>query len=387
MIVRLLPSLFLLFALLSASRTARAARLVISGNENKIDLISGAPRVIKPDAGDSLTILDYSKFPPTVQHLPDIPNTVIGPPSNIAITPDGSLALVADSLKIDPANPTNPIPETAIHVLDLTARPPQVIGQVQVGRQPSGISIASHGRLALVANRADGTVSVLAIKGREISVRQTVPVCLPAESASDVAISPDGRLALVSVQKGSHLVALELDGESVRTTGRKFSTCGQPYRVVITPDGELALTAGQGFGSGTDRDAVTVIDLKSRPMRTIDYVTVGAVPESIEISPDGKFLAVVLMEGSSLPVNDPNHRPNGELVLLERKGRTFVVVDRQPTGRIPEGVAFTSDGKYLVVQCHPDRELWTFTVRRGRLKDTGHRVKVPGMPSSLRASP
>jgi DNA-binding beta-propeller fold protein YncE len=387
MILRLRPSLILILILLAAAWPARAARLVISGNENKIDLISGAPRVIKPEAGDSLTILDYSKFPPTVQHLPDIPNTVIGPPSNIAITPDGSLALIADSLKIDPTNPTNPIPETAIHLLDLTARPPKLIGQVQAGRQPSGISIARNGRLALVANRADGTVSVLAINGTEISVRQTVSVCLPAESASDVAISPDGRLALVSVQKGSHLVVLEIDGETVRPTGRKLSTYGQPYRVVITPDGELGLTAGQGFGNGIDRDAVTVIDLKARPMRTVDYVTIGAVPESIEISPDGKLLAAVLMEGSNFAATDPKYNPHGALVLLERKGRTFAVVDRHPIGRIPEGVAFTSDGKYLVVQCHPDRELWTFSVRRGRLKDTGHRVKVPGMPSSLRASP
>jgi hypothetical protein len=55
-------------------------------------------------------------------------------------------------------------------------------------------------------------------------------------------------------------------------------------------------------------------------------------------------------------------------------------------GRIAEGVAFTSDGKYLVVQCHRHRELWVFSVERGRLKDTGERIKVPGNPSSLRAS-
>jgi len=70
--------------------------------------------------------------------------------------------------------------------------------------------------------------------------------------------------------------------------------------VVITPDGELALTAGQGYGNGIDRDAITVIDLKSKPMRTIDYIPIGTVPESIEISPDGKLLAAVVMNGSNL---------------------------------------------------------------------------------------
>jgi len=156
--------------------------------------------------------------------------------------------------------------------------------------------------------------------------------------------------------------------------------------VVITPDGELALTAGQGYGNGIDRDAISVIDLTAKPMRTLEYITVGAVPESIEISPDGKILAAVVMNGSNLGPSNPNHSARGALVLLVRRNKTFRIVEERPVGRIPEGVAFTSDGKYLVVQCHPDRELWIFSLNRGRLKDTGQRIKVPGMPSSLRAS-
>jgi sugar lactone lactonase YvrE len=93
------------------------------------------------------------------------------------------------------------------------------------------------------------------------------------------------------------------------------------------------------------------------------------------------------MSGSNLPSTDPNYSKHGELVLLKRDGKTYRLAERHPIGRIPEGVAFTSDGKYLVVQCHPDRELWIFSIKGGRAKDTGQRVQVPGMPSSLRASP
>jgi len=130
-----------------------------------------------------------------------------------------------------------------------------------------------------------------------------------------------------------------------------------------------------------------VIDLKSKPMRAVDYVPIGSVPESIEISPDGKMLAAVLMSGSNLAAKDPNHTEHGGVTLLARQGRSFAVVQELPIGRIPEGVAFTSDGNYLVVQCHADRELWIFSVKGQRLHDTGQRIKVPGMPSSLRASP
>jgi len=373
------------FLLLTLAAPA-SSQIIISGNENKIDLTSGAPKVIPPLAPDSISILNFTSFPPSVQHLSDIPNSVIGPPSNIAISQDRRIALISNALKADPQDATNWVPESFVHVLDLTANPPKVVGQVRTGRQPSGLSIAPNGKLALVANRADGTVSVLSIRDKEIAATRTVKVCEPQESVSDVAISPDGRLALASAQKGGYLSVLQIDADTVSFTGQKLSAYGQPYRVVITPDGELALTAGQGFGNGFDRDAISVIDLTARPRRTVDYIPVGAVPESIEISPDGKLLAAVVMNGSNLGPADPNRSKHGSLVLLARRGKTFRVVGEHAVGRIPEGVAFTSDGKYLIVQCHPDRELWIFSLSRGRVKDTGQRIKVPGMPSSLRAS-
>ncbi len=373
----------------TGTRTGSAASrpLVLSGNENKIDLISGTPRVVPHPSPDSISILDFSTFPPSVEHLTNVPNSVLGPPSNLAITPNGRLALIANSIRIEPERQTNWLPEDFLHLLDLTSRPPVVIGRVSAGPQPSGISIRGDGTLALVANRAGGSVSVLGIAGTHVSLRQTLKIAEPADSVSDVAISPDGRLALASVQKAGYLAVLRLDGDTLVDTGRKISTYGQPYRCVITPDGALGLTAGMGTGNGLDADALTVVDLKATPPRTVDFVTLGAVPESIELDPTGRTLAAVLMAGSNFPASDPRSAAHGELVLLRRSGGTFRVNQRLKVGRIPEGVAFTSDGKYLVVQCHPDRELWVFALKRGRAKDTGQRIRVPGLPSGLRASP
>lgn len=364
-----------------------SAQLVLSGNENKIELTSGAIRVIPATAPDSISILNFSTFPPKVQHVDNVPNTVIGPPSNIAITPDRSLALIADSVTVDPADATKWVPNSAIHVLDLEAKPPRVIAQVQAGKQPSGMSITRDGKFALVANRAEGTVTLLRIAGKEVSPVEIIKVCQPEESASDVAISPDGRLALVSAQKGGFLAVLRLENGHVESTGQKISTYGQPYRCIITPDGELGLTAGAGFGNGVDQDAITVVDLRAKPMRTIHHITIGAVPESIEISPDGKLLAAVVMNGSNLAPDHPSHTDRGALEILARRGKTFEKIKSLSVGAIPEGVAFTADGRYLVVQCHPSRELWLFRVEGERVTDTGQRIKVPGMPSSLRASP
>ncbi len=373
--------------LLVAAFSGAAGPVVISGNETKLDLTSGAAQRVTPEGPDSFTVLDFASFPPAVTHVLDVPNTVIGPPSNIAITPDGSLALMANSLRMDPSSATNWFPESAIHVVDLESRPPRVLGQVTAGLQPSGISITRDGRWALVANRAAGTISVLGIRGKQVTPLHEVKVCEPVDSVSDVAVSPDGRRVLASVQKGGYLAVLDLDGDRLTLTSRKLSVYGQPYRVVITPDGALGLTAGAGAGNGTDRDALSVVDLESTPLRTVDYVSLGAIPESFEVSPDGKLVAAVLMDGSNLAANHPDHTEAGRLVILGRRGKTYRKISEHAIGRIPEGVAFTSDGRHLVVQCHPDRELWLFSVRGTRVRDTGHRVAVPGFPSSLRASP
>ncbi len=357
-------------------------QVMLSGNENKIDLTLGGQKVILNARPDSLTLIDFSQNPPATFTTDDVPNTVIGPPSNIAISPDGKVALVANSVRVDG---DKYFPESYAHVVDLTVRPAKVVGRVKTDSQPSGVSFTPDGKLALVACRASGTVSVLGVEGTNVKLLESVKVAEAADQVSDVAVSPDGKTALASARMASCLVELAIENGKVTPTGRKISTFGQCYRVLFTPDGQLAVTAGSGFGNGSDTDAITVVEVKGRELAATDYVAIGVSPESIEISPDGKLLAAVVIEGTNWPVGDSRHGTHGALVILERQGKTFVKKQKIEVGRIPEGVAFTSDGKKIVVQCHPDRELWVFDVSGMNVKDSGVRVKVPGMPSSLRA--
>ncbi len=364
-----------------------AAQIVVSGNEAKIDLTSGTAAVVREPPPDTVSIIDFSSSPPRARHLTNISNSVIGPPSNVAITPDGRVALIADSIRVDASAASGYVPASTIHIIDLEADPPRVIGDVTAGRQPSGISIRADGRRALVANRAEGTVSLLAIEGTGVSLLQSAQVCTPAESISDVTFHPDGQSALASIQKGGYLAVLRLNGDHVETTGRKISAYGQPYRVIITPDGAVGLTAGQGFGNGPDTDALTIVDLRDHDPRTVDFVPLGSVPESFAINPKGDLVAAVVMNGSNLAAADVHHSDHGAVVLFARQGIALRRVQQIPVGRIPEGIVFTSDGRHLVVQCHPDRQLWVLDVRGGHLKDSGMRIPVPGMPSSLAAAP
>jgi DNA-binding beta-propeller fold protein YncE len=372
-----------LFLLYATTLTARAD-ILLSGNEGKYDLSSGAGRTVDNAEPDSLTILDFAVFPPRVRHVMGVANSVVGPPTNVALSPDERWALVANSVSRYTDDPQHPVPDDIVQIIDLSLAAPKIVGTVRVGKQPSGVAINRAGDLALVANRGDGTISLLAIDGTSVTVRQTLTVGEPTSEPADIAINPAGTMALVSLNKGAAVRVLRIKEGHAALEDRKLPSYGQPYHVQITPDGALGLVAGGGNQKGPDADLLTVIDLTVDPVRTIDHLTVGTGPESFDISPDGRLVAVVLMESSNIPSTDPQRTEHGRLQLWKRIGKTFSQSVDMPIGRIPEGVCFTADGRYLVVQEHAARQLAIFGVDKDDLRDTGVRVSTPGFPSSLR---
>jgi hypothetical protein len=67
------------------------------------------------------------------------------------------------------------VPDNKLFVIDLTTNPSAQIATVEVGKQPSRLSINKAGNLALVANRADNSISVLSISGKDVKLIDTVP--------------------------------------------------------------------------------------------------------------------------------------------------------------------------------------------------------------------
>ena len=359
-------------------------QLIISANENRLDLAYGAMKVFGDREPDSLTVLDLSCWPPKVTHIDGIANSVLGPPTNVAITPDQTLALVANSVIIDPADATKQIPGRTIHLIDLTTDPPAKIGEVTGGLQPSGISINPAGTLALVANRADGTVSVFAIEGKSVRLIESVQVGTETSEVSHVAISPDGRLALASKRMDNSVALMVIDGRTVTYDGHDMATGIKPYAVEISADGTVAIVANGGEGRG-DFDTAAIIDLTCSPPRVVNHVSIGIGPEHLVMSPDGRLVAVALMNGSNLAADHPFRTEQGLVRLFRRRGTTLTLVDEQLVGAVPEGVAFTNDGRYLVVQNYVARTLGIFRVAGDKLHPTGHEVKLPGQPAAIRA--
>ena len=316
--------------------------------------------------------------------------SIAGPPTNLAISPSGEIALVANSLEPVIQGWGHRLePDNKVFLIDLKANPPSVIGTITVGKQPSGMAISPKGDLALVANRADGTISVLSIRGKDVLVLDTVTVGAGADQVSAVAITPDGKRAFAVKSNANKVALLAIDGQKVTYDKRDLPAGIFPYNIAVTPDGKLALTADTGNGGSSDGsvDTISVIDLEANPPRVIDHVTVGDSPEGLVISPKGDLAVTIEARGSNMPKSSFFYHPAGAVTALKIDGKKVTNAGEINVGGLPEGAAFSPSGGYLYVGNFMDRDLWVLQVDGGKLTDTAQRIKLPGHPASLRSGP
>ncbi|MGE3784933.1 MAG: beta-propeller fold lactonase family protein [Alphaproteobacteria bacterium] len=371
---------------------AASAQTMIVGNDEKITWDENGKPVQHPPGKDTLSVVDISKpDAPVVTATIPLQNTIAGPPVNLAIHPSGEFALIANSMNAEPdGDKWKNVPDTRVFIVDLKQNPPQVLGTVETGKQPSGMAISPKGELALVTNRADGTISVLAIAGKnDVKVTDTVSVGAPADQVSAVAITPDGKRALAAKANANKIALLSIDGGKVTYDKRDLPVGVYPYNLGVTPDGKLALTADNGAGGGSDGniDSVSVIDLEANPARVIDRVVVGDAPEGFAISPKGNLAVAILLQGSNSDPKAFYHHPGGAVVALKIDGKKVTKTGEVQVGGLPEGVVFSPDGSHLYVGNFIDQNVSVLKVDGDKLTDTGQKLKLPGHPASMRGGP
>ena len=125
------------------------AQIAVFSNDGKVVLNNGTVAVPANPVDDTVTIIDLGVSPPKVIAEFKAPSSVVGPPQNVAVAPDESFALVAATMKLDPADPTKQVPDNRLSVIDLKANPPAVIATLEAGLGPSGTAINPAGTLAL----------------------------------------------------------------------------------------------------------------------------------------------------------------------------------------------------------------------------------------------
>ena len=333
--------------------TSTRAQVMIVGNDQKPKFDDGKV-VMQPSGHDTLSIIDMSN-PASLRIVATIPldNTIVGPPTNLAITPKGELVLVANSVNgVEKDGKWNTASDNRLFVVDLKANPPAVITTLNLGKKPSGMAINNAGTMALVANRDDGTVSVLSINGKEVKVADTVTIGAAGDSVSAVAIAPDSKTALAVKSNVDKVAILAIDNGKVTYDKKNDLPANNfPYNVAITPNGKIALIANTGNGGSSDGnvDTVSVVDLEAKPIRIVDHITVGDSPEGLVISPKGNLAVTIEANGSNQPKDTWYYHPGGTVGVLRIDGKNVTRVGAVTVGALPEGAASSADGNYLYV--------------------------------------
>ena len=383
---------------IAASAPVARAQLLIVGNDEKITLDTDGKQVRHPPGKDTVSILDIRDRakPKIVANLPMI-NSLIGPPVNLGITHDQRLALVANSLDWQQDGDNwKDVPDNKVFVIDLTVKPPAQIATVEVGKQPSGMAINAAGNLALVADSADDAVSVLTLDGMNVKAIGTVSVAGPGDKPTPtkpaaVAITADGKHALVTLPNVNQVALLDIDGTKVsraQVDGKDYvmTTGLRPLNVQITPDGKLGLVSNMNGGQDGQVDNVAVIDMTQNPPRVIDQIGVGDGPEGLAVDPAGGYAASLILNGTGgAPKGSFVWHDHGYVQLLKISGKEVRKAGTAEVGGLPEGIAFSPDGRYLYVGNFKEGNIDILHLVGDSLRKVGT-LALPGHPASMRGS-
>ena len=371
------------------------ADLIVSANDAKQVRTAGVDSFPEGVGADTLTLIDAAARPPRVLATVEVATSIVGPPQAVAIHPDGGLAIVSATNRYDAAL-RKLVFEDQLQVIDLRRQPPLVSARVDVGHHPQGLAFNRAGTLLLAATNG-GTVAVLAVEAGRVQLIEQLHVS--SGRLAGVSFTPDGRSVLVAQRDEQGVAVLDVNGLVVSDSGERISSGVAPYAIDVDALGKWAVVgnvglAGMGGGAVArkgalvgDADSFTLIDVARRPFRAVQHVTVPSIPEGIAISPDGRWIAVLAMDGSNLPAGNPARRERGRLQLFRIVEDRAERVSDLPAGESAQGVVFTADSRFVLAQFYVERRIALFDVNGGALVDTGTRIAVSGGPASLRARP
>src|SRR3954451_8770799 len=128
MTMKLRVALMIGCGLLAAVPVRAGTRDILIGLDEKITFDANG-QVNGPPGKEAVLVMDVSNpAKPRIRASLPLMNSLLGPPTNLQITPDGRLGLVANSVtNVQDGATWKTVPDDKLFVIDLTASPPKLI--------------------------------------------------------------------------------------------------------------------------------------------------------------------------------------------------------------------------------------------------------------------
>ncbi len=289
----------------------------------------------------SLAALFLALTPFAVQAAADDPEPHRSPIA-LALTRDGSRLLTANQTA------------GSVSLVDTQAR--KVLHEVTTGEKPAGVAISADGRSAVVSHWYGYDVAILAVNGDRLEVVGRVEV---GPEPRGVAISLDGKTAYVAVGIADQVVRVDLDKKAV--SGR-LQVGREPRGMAISPDGRKLLVANARSQNAG------LIDLPSWTLEKTLPVGNDNLRQ-VAISADGKFAFLAAMKNRGFATTKGNIDIGwvlGQRVVrlsLDGSEDDYDTLTLDPQGEAvgdAHGTAISGDGKHLAIACGGSHEVVLF---------------------------
>jgi YVTN family beta-propeller protein len=305
--------------------------------------------------------------------MPVIPSVIGTTTMRIARVPSG-----ASSGPLEITTPADTAISPRSFNTKVTFPAPVQTDTITVGSAPEGVAFTPDGRKAYVANKVDGTVSII-----NTATNQVIPPTLPVDPVLTVpvqaiAVSPDNRRVYVGAGAQGVFV-LDAVAFPLKVIDHILVSAGtgmdfNPQGLAVSPDGRL-LYVSDNQASG----AVRVVDLATKAVVTSLTLGPGNTPLGVAASPAGQRAYVAFAGVDEVKVyetatwtetdtvavgarpvsiavtpNDAKVYIANDLgvIVYDNTGPTGQVVATITVGSLPTGIAVSADGTRVYVTNH-----------------------------------
>ncbi len=300
-------------------------------------------------------------------------NSVTGPPSSVTVSPDGRYAIVIETRGQRPINKPNALLSDLpsgklITVIDLLHPDhPKTAQQIQGAERP--LSVAFNGNSSLVAityaskNKGQHPLVLYQFANGKLT-NPSFPI-IPDYNDGDVlneaVFHPAGNVLVLLNATKSVLSFLKINQSqnviSLTKWGNPVLVDKEPFKACFTPNGHFLVV--NAMYPGSVRGSVTSIGIAienasdSTPNHQIvSRVLAGVLPEGLAMSPDGQWIVTTNLEQSYQPFTDPKQGFFSSLTLIRLNPETgFLdrIGDFSFDGILPEAAVFDNSSKFIAV--------------------------------------